>query len=244
MKNAIRLGLAAGLAGALALLGSAQAQQGSSGGSGSYDTATGGGGSSASSGSTMAGAPSAGKKLDQKLQDQLEKIHAGNQGELQMAQLGAQNAQSPEVKQFALKMQSDHTKMDRQLTQQAKTLGVSLEGKAFQKEQQSAAKELQKLQSKTGKDFDKAYMSRMVKDHENDLKEVGKAAKEAQKEKQTELASALQTAHTQIQSHLDSAKQVQKSLSKGGAAASSGASSSGTGSSGTSSDTGSKPPSQ
>ncbi len=283
MKNTIRFGLAAGLAGALALLGSAQAQQdttrgsagsgtgagdsgamapgtggnshgssavdspssetGSRSGTATSDSASGGGGASASSSDTATGAPSAGKKVDKKLQDDLEKIHAANQAELQMAQLGAQNAQSEQVKDFAQKMQSDHQQMDQQLTQQAQTMGVSLEGKTFQKETQSAQKGLQKLQSKTGTDFDKAFMSQMVKDHEKDLKAVKGAAKDAQKGNQPELASALQDAQTRIKGHLDHAKQLQKAVSKGGASAAAGSSStSGTGSSSDMSGTGSSSP--
>jgi putative membrane protein len=281
MKNVTRIGLAAGLAGALALFGSARAQSSTSGsgtgsgstgspsgvgagdttrgdtgapgsqgssatgstgsssmgtGTGSSDTATGGSGASAGTGGTASGAPSAGKKLDKKLQDRLEKLHAGNQGEIQAAQVAMQSAQSPDVKQFAQQMQTDHQAMDQKLTDQAQTMGVSLEGKTFQKEQQSAQKDMQKFQSKTGADFDKAYMGQMVKDHEKDLKEVKGAAKDAQKS-HPELASALQGAQSKIQSHLDQAKQVQKSLGKGGGTASSGSSGSssmGTGSSGSS----------
>ena len=244
MRNAIRLGLVAGLAGAVVLLGSAHAQSssGSSGSSsmgtssGSSDTATGGGGSHAGTDSTVTGAPSAGKKINKKLQDDLEKLHAGNQAEIQAAQLGAANAQSADVKGFAEKMQADHTKMDEQLTSAAQTLGVSLEGKTFAKEQQSAQKSWQKVQTKTGGDFDKAFMSQMVKDHEGALKVAKDAEKNAQKEHQTELASALQGGQTKIQGHLDEAKHIQKSLGKGGGTAAHGASPSmGTGSSGPSS---------
>jgi putative membrane protein len=210
---------------------STDTSSGMTGSTGSSDQATGGGGASAGASGTATGTSSAGQKVDKKLQDELEKIHAANQAELQLAQLGSQNAQSPEVKQFAEQMQTDHQQLDQQLTSQAQTMGVSLEGKTFEKETHSAQKDLQKLQSKTGKDFDKAFMDRMVKDHEKDLKEVKDTAKDAQKGKHTELASALQQAQTQIQGHLDHAKQVQKSLKSGSSASRSGASSTmGTGS--------------
>ena len=251
MKNLTRFGLAAGLAGALALLGSAQAQNtkegpaGSGTGSGapegvgqgdtgrmgqspssgpaagdtgskamtpSSDRATGGAGASASASDTATGAPSAARKLDKGLEEKLEKIHAANQAEIQVAQLGATNAQSPDVKEFAQKMQSSHETMDQQLTQQAQTMGVSLEGKTFQKEQQSATKDMEKLQSKTGQDFDKAFMSRIVKDHPKASKEVKGAASDAKKQKQPELASMLQEVETQMQGHLTHAKQLEKSV--------------------------------
>ena len=246
MRNLIRTALATGAAGLLALGGAARAQQqqmgqGMSGSGGSSDTASGGGGASAGSGNTMSGAPSAGAKLDPKLQTQLEKIHADNQAEVQLGKLAEQNAQSPQVKQFGQKMQADHQRGDAKLTAMAETMGISLEGKDFQKAQGEAAETSQKLESKAGAEFDKAYMSRMVKDHEGDIKTVKDAAQRAAKAKQPELAATLGQMATGMQTHLTLAKQVEKSLGKGGAAASSGASTSGTGSSGTGSSTPKKP---
>jgi putative membrane protein len=237
MRNLIRSGLATALAGALALGGLALAQQGtqpggggggssSGGAAGSSDTATGGGGSTAGSGSTASGAPSAAPKIDKKLQGKLEKIHADNQGEVQLAQVAQQNAQSPEVKQFAEQMATDHQRFDGKLSDVVQNMGGSLDGKDFQKAQQANAKDVAKLQSKTGKDFDKAYMGRMVKDHKKDLKEVKAATKSAQKANAPELTALLQGAQGGLQKHLDHAKQVQASLKKGGS------STSGTGSSG------------
>jgi putative membrane protein len=281
MRNLIRSGLAAGMAGALALAGIALAQQGStppsgssgagtpssgsaaggtSGSAGSSDTAKGGGGPSAGSDQTATGAPSAGKKVDKELQGKLERIHADNQGEIQLAQVAEQNAQSPEVKQFAQQMAADHSRLDGKLQQTAQSMGItSLEGKDFQKAMQENQKDAQKLQTKTGKDFDKGYMSRMVKDHEKDLKVVKDAQKAAEKGKHVELAALLGGAHAGMQKHLDHAKQVEKAVKSGTSAAAGGTpgSTSGTGTSGgagTSGGTGtsggksssdpSKPPSQ
>ncbi|HEX9241933.1 MAG TPA: DUF4142 domain-containing protein [Anaeromyxobacter sp.] len=276
MRNLIRSGLAAGIAGVLALGGLALAQQNappsgspssgtgsgapnsvgqgdtsrpgaspSSGGQGSSsDTGTPGtsaapgtkagpsdtgGGPTAGSDRTVTGAPSAGQKIDAKLQSKLEKIHADNLAEAQLGQLAAQNAQSPDVKQFAEKMQTDHQRLDGKLQQILQTMGASLEGKDFDKAQKDNQKDLQQLQSKTGKDFDKDYMSRMVKDHEKDLKVVKDAQKDAEKGKHSELAALLQSAQTGMQGHLDQAKQVQKSVEKAGSTAT-GPASSGTGS--------------
>jgi putative membrane protein len=217
----IRSGLAAGLAGALALAGVALAQE-SSGGS----KASTGGGASAGADKTVTGAPSAGAKLDKGLQSKLEVIHADNQGEIQMAQLAAQNAQSPQVKQFAEKVAGDHEKLDKKLQATAQSAGATLDGKDFQKAQAENQKDLKSLQSKTGKDFDKAYMSRAVKDHESDLKTVKDAQQAAEKANQTELATLLAGAQKGMQGHLDHAKMVQKSLSQpttGGTGSSGGA---------------------
>jgi putative membrane protein len=223
MRNVIRSGLAVGVAGALALAGAALAQHGSP----SSDTkASTGGGESAGSDKTMTGAPSAGAKLDKGLQSKLETLHADNQGEIQMAQLAAQNAQSPSVKQFAEKVASDHERLDKKLQTTAQSAGATLDGKDFQKAQAANQKELTALQSKTGKDFDKAYMSRAVKDHESDLKTVKAAQQTAEKTKQPELAALLAGAQKGMQGHLEHAKAVEKSLShptSGGTGSSGGA---------------------
>ena len=202
MKNVCRCGLVVGIAGVLALGGSSLAQQGTQSG-------TSGGNS------TMSGSSSAGRKMDKKLQRRLEEIHADNQAELKLGQLAAQNAESPDVKQLAAQMQSDHQKFDSKLIETAQKQGATLEGKEYQKARKGAAKEAKKLQSKTGKDFDKAFISRTVKDHEKDVKEVKKTAEEAQKANQPELASLLQRAETAVESHLEHAKQIEQSLQKG-----------------------------
>jgi putative membrane protein len=231
MNHVNRWGIAAGVAAALAVSGVARAQsERSSGAMGSGSATSESSSPTRSMGSSESS--SAGQKLDKKELSRLETLHAGNQAEIQMGQLGSQNAQSNEVKSFAQQMQTDHQQMDQDLTQAAQSAGASsLEGKDFQKAQKSAMNDMKKLQGKTGADFDKAYMSQMVKDHQKDLKEIKAAVKDAQK-KNPELASALQQGETKVQSHLDQAKQVQESLKKGGASASSasGSSTSGTGS--------------
>lgn len=220
--------------------GASSSDTGMAGSTGSSDQAAGGGGATAGASGTAAGTTSAGRKVSKSLTDKLEKLHADNQSEIQMAQLASQNAQSPDVKQFAEQIQTDHQQLDQKLTDQAQTMGVSLEGKTFQKEQRSAQKEMKKLQSKTGSSFDKAYMSQMVKDHKTDAKEVKSAQKEAQKQHQTELASFLQQAETGINGHLHHAQQLEKTVKhERNTASTSSGSTSGTGSS-SSSGTGSK----
>jgi putative membrane protein len=242
MNNVNRWGLAAGLAAALALFGNAQAQ-GAASGSGSGASGSGSRGDtggptpsgadrSSATGSTAGGTGSAAsgsqaKKLDKGLQEKLEKIHAAHQTELQLARVATQNAQSPEVKQFAEQMQSDHQRADEKLTQTAQSMGVSLEGKTFQKESDRAKKDMEKLQSKTGTDFDKEYMSRMVKEHERTEKDTSSAAKDARKANQTELAALLEQGHTGIQGHLQHAKDIQKAVDQGGRPAAGGTGSSG-----------------
>ncbi len=204
---------------------------------GSQGSATGSSASSDTAGSTAASDTSASSsgKVDKKLQDDVQKIHAANQAEIHMGQMGEQQASSSEVKDFAQKLQKDHQKLDDQLTQTAQAAGIQLEGKAAQSEQKSADKEMKKLEGKTGQDFDKAFVSMMVKDHKKDIKDTRNAAKQARKDNQTELAALLDRAATGMQSHLSMAQQLEKTAGKKGARGStSSGSSSSAGSSGSS----------
>ncbi len=76
-------------------------------------------------------------------------------------------------------------------------------------------KDMNKLHGKSGADFDKDFMSRMVKDHEKDLKEVQKAQKDAEKDKHAQLATVLAATATGMQGHLDEAKRLKDTVGKG-----------------------------
>lgn len=194
-----RLGLAAALAAAMAFAGNARAQGGStSGAQGSP------GSSSASTGTTTSGT------VKKSLSDGLERLHAENQSEIQMGKAAQSTATDEQVKTFAQRMADDHQQNDTKLTEMAQTLGVDLNGKAFQDAQKDSDKAMQKIHGKTGADFDKAYMDHMVKDHEKDVKNVDKLAKEARKEKQADLAAFLEQTHSGMQTHLQEAKRVDK----------------------------------
>jgi putative membrane protein len=221
------------------------ARSGSTGSSATGSAAT---GSGAEASGRQAASGTGTQKVDKGLEEKLQKLHAAHQSEIKLGQMAMQNAQSPEVKQFAQQMQTDHQRADQKLTQTAQSIGVNLEGEAYKKEADKARKDMEKLQSKTGQEFDKEYMSHMVKDHEKDVKAVDEAKKDAQKGKHTELAALLDQAHTGMQGHLQHAKQIEKQVKEGGKAqgrtpsGSSGASGTGTGSgqSGTSGSSGSR----
>jgi putative membrane protein len=172
-------------------------------------------------------------KVDKKLQEQIQKIHASNRAEVHMAQMGQQQATSPEVKQFAQQLEQDHQQLDTRLTQVAQSAGIALEGKAADEAQKDADKHMKKLQGKTGREFDEEFVSMMVKDHEKDIKAVEKAAKDAKKANHAELASTLEQAKTGMQGHLATAKQLEDAVKSGKQSrGTSGAASTGSGSTG------------
>lgn len=182
-----------------------------------------GAGSESKTGSAAGSSAQGGKALSKDLDKALQELHAANQSEVQLGEHAAQTATSSEVKQFAEMMQKDHQKNDTELETLAKTMGVNLTGDEFQSKQKDAQKNLDDLKARTGEEFDKDYMKLMVKDHQKDVKDVEKAAKQARKEKHTQLASFLETTHKSLQKHLTAAQRIEKTMGKGGGAKSSGA---------------------
>ena len=97
----------------------------------------------------------------------LRKAVAGGLAEVQLGLLAVQKAESPEVKAFGQKMVTDHSALNEDLRPIADTLGVMLP-KKISKEDQA---EYDKLSGLSGIDFDTEYLTFMVKDHHQDLRE-------------------------------------------------------------------------
>jgi putative membrane protein len=107
----------------------------------------------------------------------VSKALEGGVTEVQLGQLAQQKSQSNDVKQFAQKMVSDHSQMaDKWFKPVAQQLGVS-EPKGPSKKDK---KEIAKLQGLSGDDFDREYITMMVKDHQQDLKDFKDEAQVAQ----------------------------------------------------------------
>jgi putative membrane protein len=125
--------------------------------------------------------------------------------EVQAGKLGVSKASSPEVKKFAQSMVDDHGKHLSELRSMAKTKGMQLPSAPAKKHQEA----MKKLESASGAEFDKLFMRQMVKDHEDALKLVQDAAKNA---KDAELKADAEKTAPVIQKHLDEAKRIAASL--------------------------------
>jgi putative membrane protein len=97
----------------------------------------------------------------------LRKATAGGMAEVQLGQLAMQKAGAQDVKDFGQKMVTDHTALNSEMAPIADSLGVTLP-KKLSKEDQA---EYDKLNALSGDEFDKEYVSFMVKDHHQDLRE-------------------------------------------------------------------------
>jgi putative membrane protein len=137
------------------------------------------------------------KRANQIAQSDLAEVQAGK--------LGVSKASSPEVKKFAQSMVDDHGKHLSELRTLAKTKGMQLPTAPAKKHQQA----MKKLESASGAEFDKLFMTQMVKDHEDALKLVQDTAKNA---KDAELKADAEKTAPVIQKHLEEAKRIAASL--------------------------------
>jgi len=89
------------------------------------------------------------------------KAASGGIAEVQAAQLAEQRATSPQIKQFAQRMTTDHTAANTELQQIAKQANINLPTRPEGKD----AAEEQKLREQNGAAFDQAYAQGQLQDH-------------------------------------------------------------------------------
>jgi putative membrane protein len=85
--------------------------------------------------------------------------------EVELGKLAAEKGSTDEVKKFGQRMVDDHSKAGDQLKQIASEKGITVPQQLSAKDR--ALKD--RLSKLSGEDFDKAYMSDMVKDHTQDV---------------------------------------------------------------------------
>ena len=108
----------------------------------------------------------------------IEEAAQGGMAEVQLGQLAQQKASNDQVKQFGKKMADDHQKANGELKKIASNKGINLPTDLSSGDR----REYDKLQKKSGADFDREYMKEMVSDHKKDVKDFqseGKSAKDA-----------------------------------------------------------------
>jgi putative membrane protein len=135
--------------------------------------------------------------LSDKDKDFIQTAAKGGMMEVEMGKMGQKQAKSADVKTFATRMVTDHTKANTQLKALAKKKGVTLE---------ADAPKMDKMDDAT---FDKEYMNEMVKDHEKDVAEFEKEAKDGSDADVK--AWAGKTLPT-LKKHLEMAKEIQGKL--------------------------------
>jgi putative membrane protein len=129
----------------------------------------------------------------------------GGMAEVELGTLAQQKAANQKVKDFGAMMVSDHSKANDEMKALAKSKGITLPDSIDSKEQ----KVKNDLSTKTGADFDKAYVDNMIEDHKNDIKEFEDATTNL---KDSDLkAFAVKTLPT-LKMHLDAIQKIHDSM--------------------------------
>lgn len=128
--------------------------------------------------------------------------------EVQLGQLAAKNASSPDVKQFGQRMVDDHSKANNELKSIASQQNVTLPTELDSKHKATADK-LSKLQ---GEEFDRAYMTEMVSAHAQAVSLFQREAKSGKDE--ATKAFAEKTLPT-LQEHHKMAQSIHAKVAKG-----------------------------
>lgn len=139
------------------------------------------------------------------------KAASDGQAEVQLSQLALQKSGNDEVKKLAQQMVDDHTKANTQLAQLAQQHQIQLSEQPAQEHR----KTLDRFNSLSGAEFDKAYVAQLLKDHQRDIKLFEKHAKSGENEA---FKSFAQQQLPILRQHLQHVEQVQASL-PGGAGA-------------------------
>jgi len=98
----------------------------------------------------------------------------GGMAEVELGRLATQRAGDVSVREFGARMVADHGRANSELKSIAGQKGIQLPTE-LNSEQKS---EMEKLSKMSGAEFDKEYMSAMLKDHETDVKDFDTQAKE------------------------------------------------------------------
>jgi putative membrane protein len=134
-------------------------------------------------------------------EDFMKKAAQGGMAEVELGKMVAGKAQSPEVKAFAQRMVTDHSKANDELKALAAKMNVMLPT-TVNNEQKEMMDKLSKL---SGAELDKEYVKGMVEDHEKDVAEF---QKESESSANADVkAFAAKTLPT-LKSHLDQIKTI------------------------------------
>jgi len=122
-----------------------------------------------------------------------------------LAQMAATHAASPEVKQFAATVISDHTHVDQEMSALAKDKGISIDRQYRVEENPVYEAMLAHLAQLTGPDFDQAYLEQTAENHTLELTQYLSLAGAAS-DAPTQLFAARQVAR--VRDRLRRAKQI------------------------------------
>lgn len=146
------------------------------------------------------------KNSDEKF---IKEATKGGMKEVAMGKQGSTMASSTRVKNFAEMMVRDHTKANNELKSLTQKNKINVSHEDDMDNKKANDDDMKDMRNKSGMDYDKEYMDKMVKDHEKDI-ELFKS--EAKNGKNATVKSWASKTLPVLEMHLDSAKAIQSSL--------------------------------
>jgi putative membrane protein len=125
----------------------------------------------------------------------------GNLMEIRLGQLAQSKASNQAVKQFGQRMVGDHTNLQNQLTSAASTGGQTFTPAMDSRHQ----RQVSRLEGLSGDEFDRAYMSLMIRAHQRDVNNFQTQSQSAQS---TQVRTLATNSLPVLQQHLSLAVQV------------------------------------
>jgi putative membrane protein len=132
----------------------------------------------------------------------LQRASQSDFDEIKLSQMAAERAESPDVKDFANKMVTDHTNLEQQMKPFADQWGLQ-PADSLDSQHQT---EYDKLSSLSGKDFDKEYIRCMDQDHHialTDFQSELQTTKDPAFKKAVQQGEKVIAEHTRLVDHLD-----------------------------------------
>jgi putative membrane protein len=138
-------------------------------------------------------------------------VVTANQVDIDAGKLAASKSHNKDVREFAKRMITDHTGVNKSAVELVSKLKVTPEDNPTSESLKSGGEEnLKNLRSLTGAAFDKAYIDHEVAYHEQVLNAVDKAL--IPNAKNAELKALLVQVRPAFVAHLEHAKRIQASL--------------------------------
>lgn len=134
-----------------------------------------------------------------------QKAAADNEAELKFATLGEQKAASEEVAEYAAMLVEDHTQAGDELEQTAQEVGLTLDPRI----PQDALDAHEQMGTLPGSEFDRAFIEKMVADHEKAVQLYEDQAANGQNESLKQFASSKVDT---LRMHLDHARQLERQM--------------------------------
>lgn len=129
----------------------------------------------------------------------------GNEAEVALAEVAQRKAGSSDVKQLAEMLRNDHTQANQQLQPIAQAHNVTINQSLDSKHQ----KKLEQFQAMSGSQFDKEYVTDMLRDHVKDISKYEKASQQIQ---DNDLKQYVQQTLPKLRQHLQHVKQTAQAV--------------------------------